>query len=361
MKVLYTHSGTEAAPVLCPAPLLAKELQAAGIGVKIVAPSFTENLLDSSWKRLRRYRSPETYDIYHAHSIERWCLSTCHEHALHAHKPYMISLNGMLHPRRIEHLSFIEQIKYQLCIRRRLRNAACVHVTSETELHQFRQMGYTNPVCLIPHAVEIKKYPETHTDKTFRIGFLGYLHPEKHIERLFYSLHSLLRLVPNTPVDRPIELIVIGEHEGAYMLALKNEVKRLGIAKHVKFKGNLQGEKKDQALSTCSVVVMPNAHENSSQRLLEALVRNIPCIGTKGSPSHNLDTNCCGWTIDPTQESLNKALLEAYHTPNRYLKVMGQNGRNLVEKEYSIQAVANQLKNVYNWLLGGEKPLGIVW
>lgn len=361
MKVLYTHSDTEVAPVLCPAPLLAQELQAAGIGVNIVAPSYRENLLGSSWKKLRRYRSPEVYDIYHADSIEDWCLNTCHEHAQHAQKPYIISLNGMLHPQKINHLSFIEQIKYKLCLRRRLRNATCVHVTSENELRQFRQMGYTNPVCLIPQAVEIKKYPDTHKDKTFRIGFLGQLHPEKHIERLFYSIHTLLLAMPTMPINRPIELIIMGEYHGAYMLTLQNEAKRLGIANHVIFKGNLEGEEKDQTLSTCSVVVMPNTHENSSQRLLEALVRNIPCIGTKGSPSHNLDTNCCGWTIEPTQESLNKALLEAYHTPNSFLKLMGQNGRRLVEKEYSVQAVANQLKSVYNWLLGGEKPLGLIW
>ena len=36
---------------------------------------------------------------------------------------------------------------------------------------------------------------------------------------------------------------------------------------------------------------------------------------------------------------------------------MGQNGRQLVEENYSIQAVAMQMIELYGWVLGkGEKP-----
>ncbi len=357
---MYTR-GENAANVLCPATLLAQELQAAGIGVSMIAPSIQENLLDSSWKRLRRYRSPEIYDIYHAQSIDRWSLSTCHTNAQHAHKPYIISLNGMLDPKHLNHLSFIQHLEYQILIRKRLQEATCVHVTSESELRHFRQLGFTNPVCLIPNPIEIKPLSETHTDNTFRIGFSGLIHPEKHIERIFYSVHSLLKVLPAMSIKRPIEVLIIGSYEGAYILNLQDEVKRLGISSHVRFVGEIEGPEKDEALSSCSILVMPNAHENSSRHLLEGLVRGIPCIGTQGSPSHSLDVNCCGWTIEPNQSSLNKALLDAYHTPNSYLKLMGQNGRRLVEREYSAHAIAKQLKSVYTWLLGGEKPIGIVW
>lgn len=36
---------------------------------------------------------------------------------------------------------------------------------------------------------------------------------------------------------------------------------------------------------------------------------------------------------------------------------MGENGRRLMERKYSVEAVAKDLKVVYQWILGkGEKP-----
>ena len=89
----------------------------------------------------------------------------------------------------------------------------------------------------------------------------------------------------------------------------------------------------------------------------EALIREIPVIASKGTPWEELNTRNSGWWIDigaqPLAETLNKALLLT-ETERRQ---MGQNGRQLVEENYAIEAVAKKMIRLYDWILeGGEKP-----
>ncbi len=54
---------------------------------------------------------------------------------------------------------------------------------------------------------------------------------------------------------------------------------------------------------------------------------------------------------------LRVALEEALSLPEAKRLEMGKNGRNLVEENYSIEAVAEQMIQLYQWILKkGEKP-----
>ncbi len=54
---------------------------------------------------------------------------------------------------------------------------------------------------------------------------------------------------------------------------------------------------------------------------------------------------------------LRVALEEALSLPKAKRLEMGKNGRNLVEENYSIEAVAEQMIQLYQWILKkGEKP-----
>lgn len=96
---------------------------------------------------------------------------------------------------------------------------------------------------------------------------------------------------------------MIGGGDDAYESFLKSEVKKLGLH-NVRFLGFLTGDKKDEALASCSVIAMPSEFENMGNVILEALVRKIPCIATKGAPWQALEANQCGWWIDFTHRML---------------------------------------------------------
>jgi glycosyltransferase involved in cell wall biosynthesis len=122
------------------------------------------------------------------------------------------------------------------------------------------------------------------------------------------------------------------------------------------FTGFLNGEDKDRALASCSVLAMPSEFENLGNVILEGLVRRIPCIATLGAPWKELNTEHCGWQVPYTQKDITAAVRMALHTPDVELKAMGENGRRLMEKRYSVEAVAKDMKAVYEWIEGGSKP-----
>lgn len=65
------------------------------------------------------------------------------------------------------------------------------------------------------------------------------------------------------------------------------------------------------------------------------------------------------WLVDRfySQDAITRAIAEAASLPSERLCEMGRRGRRLVEKEYSVPAVANKMMAVYQWVLGeAERP-----
>lgn len=284
------------------------------------------------------------YDIYHAQGIWQYPTYALIDVAKSYKKPYIITPRGMLYPQDIQKSNKffkIVSLKYRLL--KDLNNADCVHVTCKEEMEYCRKLGITSPIAIIPNPIEIKNYKRNIQEKIFRLGYLGRLSPRKNVESLIYAFHELKNNISNA------ELIIIGGGDIHYEKFLKNEVKRLGL-NNVKFLGFLSGDKKDEAISSLSVLAMPSEFENLGNVILEGLIRKIPCIATKGSPWEELITHKCGWWVDYNQEAITKAVKEAIETPNEELIEMGNRGRKLIEENYSIEKVAQKFKSLYEWI-----------
>ena len=152
------------------------------------------------------------------------------------------------------------------------------------------------------------------------------------------------------------ELLIIGGGDKEYERELHNLVANYHL-NNVRFTGFLNGEEKDRVFASCSVLAMPSEFENLGNVILEGLVRGIPCIATTGSPWKDLQTYHCGWWIPYTQADITNAVRSALNATEEELQTMGQNGRKLMEERYSMKAIAEKMKSLYEWILGsGEKP-----
>ena len=65
----------------------------------------------------------------------------------------------------------------------------------------------------------------------------------------------------------------------------------------------------------------------------------------------------CGWWIDIGVEPLAEALREAMVLSDEERRAMGENGRKLVETRYTWAAVAEKMKQAYEWCLNSQ-PIG---
>lgn len=291
------------------------------------------------------------YDIYHAQGIWQYPTYALVDEAKRAGKPYLITPHGMLYPQDIAKSSTaFKRLSLKWRLLDDLNKAACVQVTCEDEMVHCRNLGVTAPIAIIPNPVEIKNYPFRKEDHVRRIGYLGRLSPRKNVEGLIHAFAELGEKAKDA------ELLIIGGGDDAYEAFLKKKVERLKL-KNVVFAGFLNGEEKDKALASCSVLAMPSEFENLGTVILEGLVRHIPCIATTGSPWSELNERECGWWVEYSQEAITKAVEKALEVTEDQLAQMGDNGRMLMEDRYSVEAVTECFEQLYRWISGeGDKP-----
>lgn len=300
-------------------------------------------------------RALDDYDIYHAQGIWQYPTYAIADVAKEKKRPYLITPRGMLYPQDIAKSStFFKKLSLKIRLLNDLNKAACVHVTCKDEMNYCRQLGVTSPIAIIPNPVEIKPYPFDKTDDIFRLGYLGRLSPRKNVEGLIYAFAELGNEA------KEAELLIIGGGDEKYEHFLKNEVKRLQL-QNVRFAGFLSGKEKDKAIASCSVLAMPSEFENLGNVILEGLVRGIPCIATTGFPWEELNTHHCGWWVEYNQSAITNAVKQAVNTTPDILKEMGDKGKELMIKNYSIESVAYKMKSLYSWILGEEKKPNFVY
>ena len=291
------------------------------------------------------------YDIYHAQGVWQWNTYSMASVARQHGKPYLITPHGMLYPQDIKKSNaFLKKLSLKMRLLNDLNKAACVHVTCEEEMKHCRDLGITSPIAVIPNPVEIKDFPYKKEDGICRIGYLGRISRRKNIEGLIEAFHELGSEAEDA------ELLIIGGGDKEYEQELHNLVANYHLS-NVRFTGFLTGEEKDKALASCSVLAMPSEFENFGMVVLEGLVRRIPCVATTGSPWKELQTHYCGWWVPYTQADITNAVRNALNATDDELQTMGQNGRKLMEERYSMKAIAEKMRYLYEWILHiGVKP-----
>ena len=293
------------------------------------------------------------YDLYHVQGLWQYLGHGVAAFARKQHKPYVVTLRGMLYPQALAHSAMVKKISLALYQRKDLQRAACIQATCIDEMKHYRALGFSNPVAILPNPIETEGIigrPILQNDK-LRIGYLGRVHPRKRIERLIYAFDALRDELQEA------ELLIIGADDKEYEAFLHKEVERLHL-KNVRFTGFLTGTEKDKAISSLSYLIVPSDFENFGNIVTEALVRGVPVIASKGMPWQELEEYHCGWWINNDQETINKTLLEAISTPQEERLQMGTNGKQLIKEKYSVNILGEKMKQLYEWILnGGTKPV----
>lgn len=286
------------------------------------------------------------FDIYQAQGVWLYNTYALVDVARKQGKPYVITPRGMLYPQDIaKSKPWFKNMSLKIRLLDDLNRAACVHVTCEDEMNHCRNLGVTSPIAIVPNPVEIKEYPKAKKDQVFRLGYLGRISRRKNVEGLIYAWSEL-----GDKVKENAELLIIGGGDEEYMAFLKKETARLNLS-NVRFTGFISGQEKEDALSSLSVLAMPSEFENFGNVIVEGLVRGIPCIATTGAPWKDLVDFKCGWWVKYNQTAITEAVKAALCTSVEELDAMGERGKQLMKDKYSIEAVAKQMKAVYEWIL----------
>lgn len=301
-------------------------------------------------------------DLIHNHGLWMFPNVYARQAALSHGLPLVISPHGMLEAWSLKRSRTKKWLAWLLYEQKNLNSATVFHATSRQELNSIRQLGFQQPIVLIPSGVDIpednyqpsrevlaKLFPAL-TDKRWLL-FFSRLHPKKGIDNLLYVWQELAVQYSDW------HLVIAGPNFINYQKELELLVKKLNLVERVTFTGMLTGQQKASALSNADLFVLPTHSENFGIAIAESLAYGVPVITTKGAPWQDLESYDCGWWIEDNQQALKIALVEAIQMSSRERQAMGLKGRNLVQTKYSWNAISQDMASVYNWILsGGSAP-----
>lgn len=237
-----------------------------------------------------------------------------------------------------------------------LRHVDMWVATAESEYKDIRELGYQQPVCILPNGIDLPEegiVRETKTELTNRrrMYFLSRIHPKKNVEMLLKAWSRL----ESRFLDW--DLAIVGpDKDNSYADQMKALAKNLGCGR-VAFMGELKGREKQEFVMKSECIVLPTHSENFGMVIAEALACGVPAICSHGAPWEGLVTEKCGWWVPTIQKDFERAMSEMMALPRKELLAMGSRGREWMKRDFSWGGIGEKMKRAYEWLCkGGVRP-----
>jgi poly(glycerol-phosphate) alpha-glucosyltransferase len=123
------------------------------------------------------------------------------------------------------------------------------------------------------------------------------------------------------------------------------------------FVGPAFGATKDSLLRQASAFILPSFSEGLPMSVLEAWSYRLPVLMTDACNLPEGFATGAALRIGSDVESITEGMRLLQESTIPDLQSIGQNGRALVERQFTWPMVAAQMKSVYEWVLGGgDKP-----
>lgn len=306
-------------------------------------------------KGLKSFILYEKLDVLHGHGIWQMPVHQMAKLAIDRKIPYIISPRGMLEPWALNAGKWKKKLAMALYQRKDLYSSACIHATSQMEADNIRKLGFRNPIAIIPNGIDINEFPiqaEKSKNEKHTLLFLSRIHPKKGIEVLVEAWQQL-----NKALRQHWQVEIAGAGDESYIVSLQKLIVKRGLANEIRIIGPQYGKAKFAAYQRADLFVLPTYSENFGIVVAEAMACGLPVITTVGTPWEELSTYNAGWWIDIGVDPLVESLENALKLSDEERHIVGKNGRKLVEKKYSIEAVAQQMIELYQWILNEkEKP-----
>ncbi|HEY3418197.1 MAG TPA: glycosyltransferase family 4 protein [Armatimonadota bacterium] len=167
--------------------------------------------------------------------------------------------------------------------------------------------------------------------------FVGRLSPEKGAMTLLRAVASL----------QGIPLHVVGD--GPMREQLVDYTEQLHCQDRIIFRGYLQGEALAEAYRQAAMLVIPSeGFENAPMSVLEAMACGKPIIGTQiGGIPELVRHEENGLVYEPGDIDTLRAHLERLWTHPTERMAMGQQSRQMIEQQYSLQQHGSRLLDIY--------------
>jgi poly(glycerol-phosphate) alpha-glucosyltransferase len=316
-------------------------------------------------------------DVLCTHGLWKYCSVASRQWHRRTGHPYIVHPHGMLDRWALDNWKWKKRIAAFLYEDRNLQDAACIRALCDAEARSIRAYGLRNPICVIPNGVEGSPKNSRFEIRDSKLAFgegrkvllyLGRLHPKKNLANLIRAWRATLNSQPSTL--NSWVLAIAGWDQGGHEDELKRLARELRLSsaelaaaatkKHrtfhdatVVFLGPLFGEQKAAAYRSCDASILPSLSEGLPTAVLEAWAYAKPVVMT---PACNLPeglTAGAALQIGTTSSEIASGLKQLAEMSDNERQAMGARGRALVGEKFSWPRVGQQMRAVYEWVLGG--------
>lgn len=308
---------------------------------------------------------PRPGGIIHSHGLWMYPGLLARQRSEKSRCPLMLSPHGMLEPWALKRSRLKKRLAAHFFEGRNLHFAHCLHALCVPEAENFRRYGLRNPIAIIPNGVDLAEgdpmpdydavtqwVPEAKGKQ--RVLFLSRLHPKKGLPNLLRAWQRLAERFGGW------FLLIAGPEEAGHEAELKLLASELGLARSVKFLGPVYGGEKRQLLAGADVFVLPSFSEGFSMAILEAAAAGLPVLLTDQCNFHELAAAGGAVEVSPDQAAVEAGLKRLLELSEAQRIDMGRRGMDLVSGSYTWPAIARQMLQVYEWLLGAGPVPGTV-
>ncbi len=292
-------------------------------------------------------------DILSVHGLWKFCSVGSHRWHRQTGRPYVVHPHGMLESWAVRNAMWKKRVAALLYENQHLREAACLRALSEAEAQSIRSYRLNNPICVIPNGVELpdvnESKPKTQATNQKTLLYLGRLHPKKNISNLIRAWKENFSSQRGSGDDWV--LAIAGWDQGGY----ESELKRTAAGTSVIFLGPKFGADKSQCYRACDAFILPSLSEGLPMAVLEAWSYAKPVVMT---PECNLAEGFeadAALRIGTTPQEIAAGLKHLIEMSDDGRIAMGARGRDLVSKNFSWQRIGEQMRAVYEWMLGGQQ------
>ncbi len=273
-------------------------------------------------------------------------------------KPYIVSPRGSLMREPLKMKSPLKKRLYLAFVEKKaLANAAALHFTAAAEKDEYERAGLPlRSSFVVPNALDAsvldKLDPTPVFRKKFRLSdrkklvlFLSRLNWKKGLDTLVPAFKKVVEKEPETI------LVLVGSDDDGYKKNVQSLINNYKLQDSILFTGMLLGGDKAAAFRDSNVFVLPSYSENFGMAVVEAMYFGLPVIVTKGvGISPEIEEAGAGLVINKNEDELAAAILKILKDPDLARK-LGAAGKNLVQKEFAMPAVADKFIEVYTELI----------
>lgn len=325
---------------------------------------------------LKELLREQDYDLAHTHGL--WMYPSVAVHAWHKKtgRPYVVSPHGMLDPWAVRNSGWKKRIALAAYERTHLRDAACIRALCQSEAESIRAFGLKNPICVIPNGVDLPGGEEQCRSLPFESGgrkvllYLGRIHPKKGLSNLLRAWAD-----PGTAAIRQSNrwvLAIAGWDQSGYEAELKDLANELGLrwsdvgdgntssgaTDSLVFLGPQFNEDKAACYRSCDAFILPSVSEGLPMVVLEAWAYGKPVLMTSRCNLPEGFAAGAAWEISGDVPALATKIQELIEIPESDRIAAGCRGRALVQNNFAWNGIAQQMRDVYSWLVGGgQRPV----